>query len=68
MATYVVTTKAIDRYPFHGIPAGERGLIIDVDEETGSLLIEMERYFASLRPWRNCLHIPPQCRSEIRET
>jgi hypothetical protein len=33
----VVTTKLIDRYPFHGIPAGERGTVIDTDEETGHI-------------------------------
>jgi hypothetical protein len=35
----VVTIKAIDRWPFHGIPAGERGTVLDIDEETGSVLV-----------------------------
>jgi hypothetical protein len=29
----VITTKAIDRWPFRGIPAGERGIVIDIDEK-----------------------------------
>jgi hypothetical protein len=55
----IVTTKLIDRYPFKrgpydGTPAGERGTILDIDQDTGHVLVQLERYFESLRPWRNC--------------
>jgi hypothetical protein len=67
----VVTTKLIDRYPFKrgpydGIPAGERGTVIDIDEDTGHILVELEKYFRSLEPWHNCIWFSPECRSEIR--
>jgi hypothetical protein len=62
----VITTKQIDRWPFQGIPAGERGVVLDIDDESGSILIQLDRYFESLRPWRNCIHVPRECRSEIR--
>jgi hypothetical protein len=62
----VVTTKAIDRWPFEGIPAGERGVVLDIDQDTGHVLVQFDRYFESLRPWHNCIQVPPECRSEIQ--
>jgi hypothetical protein len=55
----VITTDYVDNFPVILCPAGETGSVDEVIQEGENLriMVKMDRYFADLDEWDNCLEV-----------
>ena len=51
-----ITSKSVSA-TIGSLGIGETGIIMDVDPETGDVLIRLDRIFPALRHWRNMVPI-----------
>lgn len=47
------------------IAQGETGQIIDIDPETGDLMVQLSHQHESLKHWHNCIHLPKSNRAMV---